>query len=71
MDPAQGVDQHIELPGVIADDRQIGATPCLTTVLEQDAFGHQANMARIGDGLLSQDRLPGGLTPSTPPVPAR
>jgi len=61
MDPAQGMGQHIEPPGVIAEDRQIGGGAPLGDATEQGAFSHQAKMPRIGNALLRQDRLAGGL----------
>jgi len=61
VDPAQGMGQHIEPPGVIAEDRQIGGDAPLDDGTKQGAFSHQAKMPRIGNALLRQDRLAGGL----------
>lgn len=60
VDRAKGMEQDGELPGPVADDRQLGREPLLNQVAELRPLGGDAAMALAGDPKGIEMGLPAG-----------
>ncbi len=59
MNPAQGMEEHIKLPGIITEDHQLRWKAMVDQATDQSAFGGDANMSGLMNSQRFKLRAPG------------